>query len=249
MSGFPTCYVDEVDVTKDTIYIVSPMNGEWRPHIDRCKQSKKNATLLLWNLERPGGSGTLGKYRLDNQDLIDNGYVDGVIVSDRALAERCRFKYVPLGSHPDLGTPGTDKVYDLICLMCWSLRRSFLFDYDRLAPNVNGMSMAPNGWGQERHERLQQSRFMLNVHQDAFPFIEPLRFALAAAYGLPIISEISTDPFPYSQWYIESDLGNLLKTAKRAVRIYEKEWRARGAWMRTHMTSRMSFRSCLESYL
>lgn len=249
LSDFPTCYVDEVDVTSDVTYIVSPMNGEWRPHIDAQRSKSKMATLLLWNLERPGGSGSLDAYCRDNHDLINNGYLDGVIVSDRALAKACGLKYVPLGSHEGLGMPGLEKTYDLICLMCWSHRRSFMFNYDKLVSSIGGLSVAPNGWGRERHERLQQSKFMFNIHQDDFPYIEPLRFALAAAYGLPIISDASMDPFPYSQWYLEGDIHSMIHIAKQAVSAYEQEWCARGAAMRDYMTAKMSFRTCLERYL
>ena len=42
------------------------------------------------------------------------------------------------------------------------------------------MNVGKNGWGEERHRVLQQSKFAVNVHQDQFPFCEPLRLALFA---------------------------------------------------------------------
>jgi len=58
-------------------------------------------------------------------------------------------------------------------------------------------SIGPNTWPPERDTVLQRSRFGLNIHQDNHPFQEPLRLALFAAYGLPIISETVYDGYPW----------------------------------------------------
>ena len=115
LSNFKICYVDEIDISQDAIYIVTPCNGEWRPHINNenklVHEGKKNiaAHLILWNLERPSGSaGSIGRYALSNRllqygfwdetgskkHLNDQGeteisygrFVDEVWVSDRQLA-------------------------------------------------------------------------------------------------------------------------------------------------------------------
>jgi hypothetical protein len=57
-----------------------------------------------------------------------------------------------------------------------------------------GLRLAPNSWGTERHAVLSHTRAMLHVHQhDAIHTVAPLRFALAAAYQLPVISEQVAD--------------------------------------------------------
>ena len=58
-------------------------------------------------------------------------------------------------------------------------------------------NIGPNAWPPERDEILKKSRFALNVHQDHHPFQEPLRFALFAAYGLPILSENCHNAWPW----------------------------------------------------
>lgn len=254
LSEFPTVYVDEVDIEENVTYIVSPMNGEWRPHIDSeyAQGKEKMARLYLWNLERPGGSGNIGRYKVDNVALIRGDYVDHVLVSDRRLAQMTNLHYVPLGTHAGLGMPGTVKRWDLIHLSCFSGRRSFLFtDPHKSARNVKGMSVAPNGWGQDRHKRLQESKFMLNVHQDDYPFIEPLRFALASAYGLPIITEQSYDLYPYDDHPAvrSASLNQLVSMARQIVQQDYNMWRELGNQLRLTMTSEFQFRQALESHL
>jgi len=52
-----------------------------------------------------------------------------------------------------------------------------------------GLTLAPNAWGLERHNLLMQSRVMLHVHQNNHRYVAPQRWALAAAYKLPMVSE------------------------------------------------------------
>ena len=162
LSGFPIQYIDEADLTgNDNTYILSPMNGEWRPHLssiypDLLARRKMGSQVVLWNLERPGGSGSLQAYIKSGQDLITDGVVDRIWVSDQNLARDTGFEYVTLGGHPGLGEPGAvaDKKYDLIHLSCYSPRRSLLFKTPSEPHKVYyGWTIAPNGWGAERLRR------------------------------------------------------------------------------------------------
>lgn len=202
LSGYPIVYVDEIEINNpDNTYIFSPMNGEFQSLIPKTWVPKGHrCTILHWNLERPSGSGGLLFYKESNQRYIDRGWIDAVLVSDRQLAADTGFKYVPLGSHKDLGefSLHCDKMYDVAVMSCYSPRRAFLFNYPYLKAQDNGLTIAPNCWGQERHEALKASRYMLNIHQDGYQYLEPLRFALAAAYGLPIISESCGSFYPYT---------------------------------------------------
>ena len=203
LGGFDTCYVDQVDFTRpDTFYIVSPINGEWRPHRDRHKTGRPyNARVALWDLERPAGRGGLASYFAGAKELLNHWYFDEVWLSDRWLASEAhdqRIRFVPLGSHAELGTTerATKFEYDFAHLSyVGPHRRSSL--YGQLAER--NISLMPNGWGQERRDNLIKTKFMLNVHQDDSPLIEPLRLALAAAYGMPVLSEKILDANPYTR--------------------------------------------------
>ena len=173
-------------------------------------------------------------------------------MSDVALVTECgnNFVYVPVGSHADLGTPGCyeEKCYDLIHLSCYSNHRSWMFHRPDLPKSdLCGLSVAPNGWGQERHERLMRSRFMLCIHQDEFPFIEPLRYAIAAAYGLPIIAEASLSTAPYDRVYM-FDGNGFCSIARSVVNNYDKI-RSIGIDNRMIMTDALSFRRCIEKFI
>ena len=70
LSSFETIYVDELDVSQDGVYITAPVNGEWRPHIDNQSKKARNAHLILWNLERPSGTGSVRQYAKDNREML-----------------------------------------------------------------------------------------------------------------------------------------------------------------------------------
>lgn len=260
LSEFPTCYVDEMDLyDPDKIYIVTPMNGEWRPYVDENGSrhvwenlgAHQKAEKILWNLERPGGSGSISKYVVDNRELIEQGYVDRILTSDKWLSMKYPdvFDYMTLGSHEDLGTPGSfeEKEYDLVHLSCYSNPRSILFqDPDKPKKEIEGMTIAPNGWGEIKDNSLKRSKFMLNIHQDGFPIVEPLRFALAAAYGLTIISEDVRSAYPYQSFLMQRRRNQLFEFAKHMTEMYNESMYDNGLVFRNVMTGNYSFRNCVE---
>jgi hypothetical protein len=231
LAGFPTVYVDELDVSQPGVYIVSPMNGEWRPHVDNQADRRRNAHLVLWNLERPSGSaGAVGKYAEQNWDLMHRRHVDEVWVSDRRLAQEAELRFVVLGSHESLGEPGERKRYDLCHMSYETPRRQTIYK------RFNEDKIGPNCWPPERDEVLRLSKFALNVHQDQHPFQEPLRFALFAAYGLPIVTETIYDSFPWSdEFMVYSDYYNLVGTMLRILGADYEEWREMGRRARERM--------------
>ena len=251
LSGFPVCFVNEMQIyDKSKTYITCPINGEIKEFMDQEKRSNHKAKIIEWNLERPGGSGTLQDYIRDNDNLVKEGFIDQVIVSDKQLAIDTGFHYVPLGSHPLLGEPGGlyEKMYDVVHLMCYSNRRGKWFQEPGVPRKVMGkMNVAPNGWGAQRNLILRLSRYMLNVHQDEFKYMEPLRFALAAAYGLPIITETLHDPFPY-------EFGELAQMEYPEQFVGDRNWYEnaiykRGLEFRKRFTTDLNFRNCIERYL
>lgn len=205
LAKFPTIYVDELDVSQEGVYIVCPMNGEWRPHIDNQYNKLRNAHLILWCLERPSGSaGSVGEYARQAQRLMagqwEDGrsartrFVDEVWTSDRQLALETKTRFVVLGSNEGLGSPGTDKKYNFCHISYMVGRRTSIYKHFS--------DIGPNCWGNERDEVLKASKFALNIHQDEHPFQEPLRLALFAAYGLPILTETILDSYPWSDEFL-----------------------------------------------
>jgi len=247
LSQFPIIYVDELDTSKEGVYITAPMNGEWRPHIDNQAHKPRNAHLILWNLERPSGSaGSVGKYARHNRELLEARYADGVWVSDAQLADETRHatRFVVLGSHPELGNPDpkVTKHYDFIHLSAEVNRRQTI--YKRFQQS----QIAPNSWPPVRDKILQQAKFALNVHQDNHPFQEPLRFALFAAYGLPIISETCFNPHPWQHGETIYTVGydDLVKTLRTVLNEPYEKWQLMGLKARELMTVHYTFRAMVE---
>lgn len=242
LSGFDTIYVDELDVSKLGVYIVSPMQGEWRPHIDNQAGKPRNAHLILWNIERPSGSaGSVGQYAEANRDLIYKRHVDEVWVSDRRMADETQMRFVVLGSDEGLGEPGEEKKFQF-CHMSYEVpRRSNIFKH--FSPDVIG----PNCWPPERDEVLKKSYFALNIHQDIHPFQEPLRFALFAAYGLPIVTETIYDSYPWSdEFMIFSTYDSIVAKLKTVLNDDYGRWREMGLRARERMTKQFRFKDVVE---
>ena len=198
LSNFSIIFSDEVNISDEGVYIFITMNGDVEEHLKNEVNSGKTryAHLILWNLERPSGSaGSVGNYARRHEQLLYDRLFDEIWVSDRRLAEEAHLRFVVLGSDEGLGEPGNEKTYDF-CHMSYELpHRKAIYNHfpqERIGPNC---------WPPERDEVLKQSRFGLNVHQEErhTPFQEPLRLALYAAYGLPIMTETIFDPYPWDE--------------------------------------------------
>lgn len=173
LSGFPTCYVDEIDPTDaSACYIFTPKNGEIP---DGWPDAK--AKIIHWNIE---------------QDVYPD--IPGVAetwYSDATLAQMGNGRYVLMGSHPDLAQyVAFDKTtyarYDFIALAYWTHRRQCV--RDRMI--ARGFQIAPNAWGDMRCIHLELARYMLHIHQnDGKPYLAPQRWCIAAAYQMPLITE------------------------------------------------------------
>ncbi len=141
--------------------------------------------MILWDLERPGPRGGLKA----NKKFLQRQHFDEIWHSDGQLAKEMGTRFVVLGSDKRLGTRSAFfKKYNFVH-MSYTVER-------RLNILENLEHVGTNGWGKHRHNVLRKARFGLNIHQDNDLYIEPLRMALFAAYGLPIISETVYDSFP-----------------------------------------------------
>ena len=237
LSGFQTVPLHEVDVSRYCVYIVAPHNGEWNPHIDNQNDKARNAHLVLWNIERPSGSkGSVGEYAKSNRELIYKRYIDDIWVSDRRLAKEIEMRFVVLGSHKGLGEPSSDKRYSF-CHMSYEVgRRQTIYKY------FPRSQIGPNSWPPERDKVLKSCKFALNIHQDQHPFQEPLRFALFAAYGLPIVSETVLDAYPWGEeTMVFSGYDSIVSKMRALIDQNYEQWESFGLRAREMMTEEFEF--------
>lgn len=200
LSGYKIIPLSELDPQSDNTYIVTPLNGEWMQGWHKPK-----ARIIHWELE----------WRTDWRSGVDTPKgVAETWVSDKAYAERIGARYVPLGGHiglnecPDLNPP---KVYDVAQLSYQTPRRQII----TRQLQAEGLALAPNSglWGSVRSTVLQQSHVMLHTHQEvATTGIAPLRWCLAAAHGLPLITESVPDRGIFTYGYmVQADYDYLAK--------------------------------------
>lgn len=247
LAGFSIISANDLELTRPCVYIVAPDNGDWDGHIEACEKrsSVRNAHLIHWDIERPSGSaGSIGAYgERQRQRLYSRAY-DEVWVSDRRLAAETELRFVPLGSHPDFGQPGQDKQWSAVHLSYAIPRRQKLYS------QINGMhrSQHPAGaampacWGDMRDTVLKKSRFGLATHQDDHPFLEPLRMAIFAAYGLPTLCETVFDPYPYGGDTVEFvSYDHLVPRLNKLLGQDYEPWRQKGQRMRELMTEEFEF--------
>lgn len=194
LSGYPIIYVDEIprEGVKDKTYIVSPANGEWVNGI------KSDGRVIHYNLE----------WNVDGEHNTPPGVAETWTI-DASYAKSIGAKYVPIGSHPDLRLDKLDyKPQYAACFLSYMVHRR-----QHIANQLGDLALAPhdNLWGARRHEVLSQTRALIHVHQHAhIRGIACLRWAIAAAYSLPVISETIDDwgIFGHSHMLV-SDYGNL----------------------------------------
>lgn len=215
LSGFETCHVDEIDLAQQALYIVTPVNGEHRPHLASQRDRPRRARVAWWNLERPDAEGSLPL-----AEVLDEarGFADDVWVSDRYYAAMDpRLRHVVLGSDARLAPDPTPRpvAYDYTHQSYAVGRREAVYGPLRAA----GLREGPSGWFEARDAVLRSSRLMLNVHQTPAPLGEPLRFAVAAAYGLPLVSETLADPYPLVRGtdFLEASPGDLVAAVRGAL--------------------------------
>jgi len=183
LSGYPIIFVDEMlkHDSKDTIFIISPVNGEWNMRPKWYTEGKVILFQLEWNWD--------GEHNTP-------ACVDEVWNSDKAHAERNGFKYVAMGSHIALNQMDINidykPIYDVAQISYQTHRRQIITQQLQ----QQGIRLAPNSglWKSERSTALMQSRVMLHIHQrEDTKGIAPLRWCLAAAHGLPLITETVPD--------------------------------------------------------
>lgn len=200
LAGYPIIDMADMDFESDNCYIFSTHDTHWYHGWPDAK-----CRIIYWDIEH-----------YPDVDLRSVPNVE-VWTSDAAYAKCKHIKHVPMGSDVRLAgyengdgwyysTKQQQKLYDTTLLSYMTYRRQCIAG-DLVRAGVRFAPKQQGYTGQERDMLLRQSRSMTYVHQrDEYQAIAPQRWALAAAYSLPIISETIADaaPFGYSHLLMSS---------------------------------------------
>ncbi len=240
LSGYPAIDYNEIDVGSDNVYIFTPLNAEWS---ERWPGPVK-ATMILWDLEFRLKESS---YEWPDSDLITPPFISRVWASDKWYAERIKAEYVPFGSHVGLmGTAQTEETYDC-AVMCYIYgRRSTAIH----ALQDKGLTIAPNAWGDERAALLKASSCVLHIHQHEKVWsIAPQRYAIAAAWHKPLISERVYDTGIFNDCVLFADTGALADYTTLMIRRYPDLLQAKADELHDTLCISGSFKSFIEKAL
>jgi len=198
LSGFETLYpMDlELDNPERTYIFVSPEG------IPDCTGAK--ARCIFWQFE----------YQGDYTNQTNRLTCPEQWSSDPTDAAKHGARFVLLGSHPHLN-PSLDRnpepQWDLTLLGYMTDRRRKIKD------QLSEYRWTPDYPGHDtdtRHAVLRGTRLMLHIHQHDTPALAPIRYALAAAYKLPVIAEETPHGgYPYGMlWKPYSEIVPTVKT-------------------------------------
>lgn len=230
LSGYKLIYFDEIDPQSDNVYVMTLVNGENNGGFPGAK-----ARIILYDLE----------WRLDGEYPQLPGVTE-IWAADLWYAQQIKAKYVLLGSHPGLAlTPpnGNERPFDVAMLSYMTHRRRCTFD-DLIG---HGIRVAPNGWDGDRDVILNSTKIMLHVHQNEFAHtVAPQRFALAAAYRLPLISETLWERGVFSQDFVlTADRENIPELAK--YWRFNDNLETRAGALHQLLCHELTFRKCVEA--
>jgi hypothetical protein len=242
LSGYPVIWLNEIDPDSDHTYILSPLNGSWTHGWENPK-----ARIILWDLEwrLETGAHEWGKSLL----TVPPG-VSEVWASDKWYAGQIGARYVPLGSHPGLvqtEAPAQDH-FDIAPLSCQSQDGGRQHMMDLLMQK--GLAIAPNAWNPERDKILKNTTAMLHIHQwRGVRTVAPLRYAMAAAYGIPLIAEQVENRDIFDNIVLFTDYDAMPEYVATMTRRYQAELRERGQTLHELLCGEYSFRNCVERAL
>lgn len=240
LSGYPVIWLDEIDPESDNTYILSPLNGSWTHGWQNPK-----ARIILHDLEWRLSEGA---YTWDKSELVTPPGVAEVWASDRWYANITGVRYVPLGSHPGLvqsEAPAQDKFDVSFQAYVWGRRNTLA---DRFMEK--GLTIAPSKWNPDRDALLKSTTALIHSHQwEGVNTVAPLRYAIAAAYALPLISEQVQDQDIFDGVVLFSDYDALPEYTATMTRRYQGELRERGQALHNLLCVDNSFRSFVEAAL
>lgn len=240
LSGYPTIWLDEIKPQSDNTYILSPLNGSWANGWQEPK-----ARMILWDLEWRLSE---GGYQWDKSELVIPPGVSEVWTSDVWYAGITGAKYVPLGSHPGLvqnAAPAPESYDVTFQAYIWGRRNALA---DRFMEH--GLRIAPSRWNPERDALLKSTTAVIHAHQwENITTIAPLRFAIAAAYALPVISEQVHDRGIYDGAALFCQYDAMPEYVSTLTRRYAADLRERGQALYELLCVDHSFRKSVEAAL
>ena len=192
LNNYAWCYEDEMNAQDESkVYILTWFGAQG----DGWQGAK--AHIIVWNLE----------WHQPDHDLPG---VKEWWSPDAAFARQNNWRYVPCGSdtrlnpHPNVRRP---RGYDVALMMYRDPHRRAHLIWQM---QQRGLKIAPDGWDINRHRSLQTSRVQVHIHQhEQIRAVSPLRFAVAAAYQLPIITETLEDSGILSECLLQADYAHL----------------------------------------
>lgn len=223
-SGFAIVTAKEVRFHGDT-YIWPTLDEEFMRAVDAFPKGKRPGKLIFWNLERPDGSGYRGK--MDITEIFQKGtgeilqWADAVWVSDKHLSSLdSRVLFATLGGSPALRErkPQEEPVYDVLHLGQKTPRRAEVLK----ALSKKGLRVAEGSWGMDRAQGLSSSRLLLSIDRvSGLHLSTPFRVALAASYGVPLLTEQPENPYPMipGESILVAPYERLVEAALRAIEV------------------------------
>lgn len=174
-------YVDELRAIDkpDNIYIITPISGEW----NGWRKGELQGRVIHYMLE----------LNIDGEHNPPQ-CIDTVFHGDAAHARTHGYRYVPLGGHIGLREECTEQTKEIdVSQIAYQVYRRQHITNELKALGLR-IGSNENLWGVDRTKELLQSRAMLHVHQwDTVQAVAPLRWCIAAAHGLPLITESVED--------------------------------------------------------
>lgn len=229
LAGYPVIFDDEMQLDNaDHCYILTWFSAQE----DRFAGAK--ARVICWNLE-----------------WAADPILPGVEYwsPDAWYAAQHDMKYVPVGSDKRLLCDDYGSytyIYDIALMMYRdpNRRRAEIQRIDEA-----GFSVAPDGWGGERHRSLAQSRCLVHIHQlEGINTVSSLRFALAAAYYMPILSERLERPGIFATNVIQAEYGYIALALKSWLNpTRDSELRQYGRALHQLLCVDHTFRHAVES--
>lgn len=214
LSGFPIVPSQAADLLSGETYIWPTMDWETIERLSKEPCGKRGARVIWWYLERPDahrrGMTPEALFETTISEVLGT-WVDEVWVSERSINRLdSRTRHVVLGGHPGLrhSKPALPNRYDVAHLGQISPRRAWILtELKRL-----GLSVSPSVWGPDRDEILESSTSLINIDRvEGMHLSAPLRFVLAAAHRIPILTEKIEDPHPLvaGEGFLESPYASL----------------------------------------
>lgn len=232
LSGFDTCYVDEIDASDPArCYIIPTINGEigegWQD-----AQARLIHANMEWDAYPP---------------------IPGVHETwhfDRWLAGEIGARYVPLGSHPDLRMNADSTAperYDM-ALLGYIIPRRQQMQHDL---RQQGVSLSPSSaWGDMRHKVLSNSTVYGHIHQhDDKPGLPALRMVVAAAYAMPFVTESVVDAGMFSDVILQAPYNYYAGFVRDWLRGERDMLADKGAWLHDLLCCDFTFRESVEAVL